>query len=143
MATTDQCIDTLLYRRAQAQGVRYGLAPIQSVLDKLGHPHLKTAAGIHIAGTNGNGSTAHYLESLLISAGCRVAVFSSPHLFSYTERFRVQKQAIDDPLLQDTILKLIANPITEPLTEFELLMVAACLIFSDIPLFFLPFFGYG
>lgn len=70
------------------QGGRLGLEGLQVVLNKLGNPE-KTAKKIHIAGTNGKGSTAAYSAYILASAGYRVGQYSSPAVYRFGERMRV------------------------------------------------------
>ena len=54
----------------------------------LGNPH-KNFTSIHVAGTNGKGSTAHMITSVLMEAGCKVGLYTSPHLKDFTERIRI------------------------------------------------------
>lgn len=79
-------------------GMKLGLENVTEFLDQLGRPQdaYKT---IHIAGTNGKGSTAAMLDSVLRAAGYKVGLFTSPHLVSYRERVKVNgvpitKQAV-------------------------------------------------
>ncbi len=67
---------------------RFSLAPIEALLERLGHPE-RAPRVIHVAGSKGKGSTALLAESILREAGCRVGTFTSPHLERWTERFRV------------------------------------------------------
>ncbi len=70
------------------QGGRLGLEGLQFVLDRLGNPE-KTAKMMHIAGTNGKGSTAAYSAYILASAGYRVGQYSSPAVYRFGERMRI------------------------------------------------------
>ncbi len=67
---------------------RFDLEPIRRLTARLGDPH-RNLSVIHIAGSKGKGSTALYTESLLRASGARVGTFTSPHLSSWTERFRI------------------------------------------------------
>ena len=74
--------------RTLAEREKLGLAPIESLLDRIGAPHRGLAA-IHITGSKGKGSTALYTEALLTAASIRTGTFTSPHLEEWTERIRV------------------------------------------------------
>ena len=69
-------------------GIKLGLKNISSILRELGDPQLKIPA-IHIAGTNGKGSTAAFTESILRAAGYRVGLYTSPHLTHFFVCFGV------------------------------------------------------
>ncbi|MGE5576517.1 MAG: bifunctional folylpolyglutamate synthase/dihydrofolate synthase [Syntrophothermus sp.] len=69
-------------------GMNFGLERICHLLDRLGNPHLKVPV-IHIAGTNGKGSTAASIATVLQAAGYRVGLYTSPHLVRYTERIQI------------------------------------------------------
>jgi dihydrofolate synthase/folylpolyglutamate synthase len=74
-------------------GVRLGLQRMEAALERLGHPERQLRT-IHIAGTNGKGSTAAMLEACLRAAGYRTGLYTSPHLCRFTERIRVHGQEI-------------------------------------------------
>jgi dihydrofolate synthase/folylpolyglutamate synthase len=76
-------------------GIRPGLQCIRRLLSGLGDPH-KDLKIIHIAGTNGKGSTSAMLESVLIEAGYRTGLFTSPHLIRLNERIRISGRDIPD-----------------------------------------------
>ncbi len=73
---------------AQAERQRYRKQRMQALLERLGNPHLAVPA-IHLAGTNGKGSTAAMIASILSHAGLRAGLFTSPHLHSFVERIRL------------------------------------------------------
>jgi dihydrofolate synthase / folylpolyglutamate synthase len=75
-------------------GVKLGLKNITTFLESLGNPHLGFPS-IHIAGTNGKGSTAAILESLLCCAGYKTGLYTSPHLVDFRERIRICGRQID------------------------------------------------
>jgi dihydrofolate synthase/folylpolyglutamate synthase len=79
----------------QHHGIKLGLDNIYTILDRLGNPHDSFRA-IHIAGTNGKGSTSSFMASVLQHAGYRVGLFTSPHLVSFTERIRVNGKKIEE-----------------------------------------------
>ena len=77
----------------QKFGMNLGLERITYLLEKLGNPHLKFKS-IHVAGTNGKGSTCAMIASILKEAGYKVGLYTSPHLFDYTERIKVNGKDI-------------------------------------------------
>ncbi len=85
----DSAVDFLC--RLQKVGIKFGLNRTENLLERLGNPHRRFRA-IHIAGTNGKGSTAAMLSSILTSHGHRVGLYTSPHLVRFTERFRINDQ---------------------------------------------------
>jgi dihydrofolate synthase/folylpolyglutamate synthase len=83
---------------SSAQGARvqkFGLENISALAEALGNPHLAIPC-VHIAGTNGKGSTAAMLESILRDAGFRTGLYTSPHLESINERIRIDGENISD-----------------------------------------------
>lgn len=77
----------------QMYGIKLGLHSITRLLDLLGNPQ-KTLNVIHIAGTNGKGSTAAYLHSMYCRAGYQPGLYTSPHLTDFTERIRIGTRSI-------------------------------------------------
>lgn len=78
---------TYLYN-LQKYGIKFGLASITKLLSALGNPHQKLPC-VHIAGTNGKGSTAAFISSILSEAGYKTGLYTSPHLISFTERIKI------------------------------------------------------
>ena len=72
----------------QRFGIKLGLANITALLKHLGDPHARLQT-IHIAGSNGKGSTAAFLASILAQIGLRVGLYTSPHLSDFRERIRI------------------------------------------------------
>ncbi|MCU0641701.1 MAG: bifunctional folylpolyglutamate synthase/dihydrofolate synthase [Candidatus Margulisbacteria bacterium] len=72
-----------------------GLQRIEQLLDRLGNPQRKLKI-IHVAGTNGKGSTCAMIAAILQAAGYRVGLYTSPHLFKYNERIKINGQDISD-----------------------------------------------
>lgn len=87
-----------------------GLERIQALCDKLGNPEQKLSV-IHVAGTNGKGSSVAMLSSILQAAGYRVGTYTSPHLERYNERFLINGQEItnDDFAKEITLMKKICE----------------------------------
>ncbi len=74
-------------------GIKLGLENTKRLLDYFGNPQLKTPT-VHIAGTNGKGSTAAFVESILRASGYRVGLYTSPHILDFRERIQVNRQLI-------------------------------------------------
>ncbi len=103
------------------------------LLGKLGDPHLRLPPVIHVAGTNGKGSCVAYMRAILQSAGCRVHVYTSPHLVRFNERIVLSGNAIQDADLRRYIHDAKSANGNDPLTFFELITAAAFRAFADIP----------
>ena len=82
------------------KGMKFGVETTRRILDKLGSPDEKLKI-IHIAGTNGKGSTAEYITQILIAAGKRTGTFTSPMVESYFDQFRVNGSNIREELLAE------------------------------------------
>ncbi len=76
-------------------GIKFGLNNISSLMSALDNPH-KSFLSIHVAGTNGKGSTSAIIASILKTAGLKVGLFTSPHIVSFTERIRVNGEEITE-----------------------------------------------
>lgn len=110
-----------------------GLKNMQKYLAATGNPEKKLKYIVHIAGTNGKGSTAAALESILEAHNLHVGLHTSPHLVSYSERFRLNKETIPEDLLikyLDTIHS-IAQEKNLSLSLFEALTITAINYFVD------------
>ncbi len=83
------------FQRVGGDAYKPGLERIESFCCEIGSPHLSYRV-IHIAGTNGKGSTSHMIASVLQSAGYRVGLFTSPHLKDFRERVRINGVMIDE-----------------------------------------------
>ncbi|MUH72116.1 bifunctional tetrahydrofolate synthase/dihydrofolate synthase [Psychrosphaera haliotis] len=89
--------DWLFYLEQQhPTEIELGLSRIQSVADKAKLNHLNAGKTVLVAGTNGKGTTIRFIELALIELGYSVGVFSSPHLFTYNERVRVNGELLAD-----------------------------------------------
>ena len=76
------------------------------ILDDLGNPHQSLPPTIHIAGTNGKGSTIAFLRSMLENNGLLVHSYTSPHLVRFNERIRLNGKLISDNFLYKTLVKV-------------------------------------
>ena len=111
-----------------------GLDRVQQVLSKL-----ELSADFHcpvitVAGTNGKGSCVAMLEAILMAGGYSVGCYTSPHLFAYNERIRIDAASIDDQSLCEAFEQVDQARGDVPLTYFEFGTLAALLIFSQQPL---------
>ncbi len=117
-------------------GMNFGLERISELLRRLGEPHRRIKV-IHVGGTNGKGSTTAILASVLQSSGYRVGTFTSPHLHSYTERFRINGAEIDPNQVAKLITHLCPHIETmvqdgfEHPTEFEVSTALAFCYFAE------------
>jgi dihydrofolate synthase/folylpolyglutamate synthase len=114
------------------QGKRPCLDRISGLLDALGSPQDGLKA-VHIAGTNGKGSTAAMTASVLKAAGYKTGLYTSPHLLRFNERIRVNGKAIEDAELADIVgrIKPLADALPDHPSEFELATAAAFVYFSE------------
>ena len=108
------------------KGMVPGLERVTELLEKMGNPH-KELKFIHIAGTNGKGSTAAMTASILRKAGYRTALYTSPYIYQFGERMQVNGEMIpDDELIEITeYIKPLADTMSETPTEFELITCIA------------------
>ena len=111
--------------------IKLGLERISAILNLLGNPQ-ENLKCIHVAGTNGKGSTCAIIASILKEAGYRVGLYTSPHIFSYTERIKINDENIspkDFAALVFEICEIAQNNDIE-LTEFEILTAVMFKYFS-------------
>ena len=109
------------------QGSHLGLERTEELLERLGNPHHKLKF-VHIAGTNGKGSTAAMLSSVLMKAGYKTGLNTSPYLYKFNERIQVDGVSIADDEIAELVdtIRVEADKMDEPPTEFELV---TCLSF--------------
>ena len=116
-------------------GIKLGLEPIKGLLAELGNPQERYKS-IQVAGTNGKGSTAGFIASILTESGYKVGLYTSPHLLEPTERITLSRKPISQKNFASLITSLI--PVIEkrvagtgvPLTYFEVLTAAAFQYFA-------------
>ena len=115
----------LIHQRAWV-GQKPGLERIRRLLGRLGDPQ-KELKFVHIAGSNGKGSTAAMLASVLTAAGLRTGLYTSPHLWDFRERFQVNSA----PISQGELVELTAQVLdqAEDETEFEMMTAIGMLHF--------------
>jgi len=114
-------------------GDRLGLDRISEVLDRLGRPQDRLPPVLHIAGTNGKGSTVAFLRAALEASGYKIHAFTSPHLVRFNERIRVAGRLVDDETLSGLLTEVLdAGAGIEP-SFFEVATAAALLAFARTP----------
>ena len=115
----------------QKYGIKFGLSSTSNLLARLGNPH-KNLKAVHIAGTNGKGSTAAMLSAMLTRMGVQVGLYTSPHLVRFNERFRINDQDVDDWGIMDVFLRVkdIVDE-REPPTFFEMTTAMALSLFAE------------
>ncbi len=116
-----------LHARA-ARGMVLGLDRITRALADLGDPH-RSLAVVHVAGSNGKGSTCAMVESIARSAGLSVGLYTSPHLCRFAERIRINGAPVADGLFSYALGRALA--LAEELTFFELFTLAAFVAFRQ------------
>ncbi len=110
-----------------------GLNRILRVLKKLGNPQLRLPLTVHVAGTNGKGSTVAYLRAFAEAAGLKAHVYTSPHLVHFRERIVVGSAEITDEALVDVLARVRKANGGKPLSFFEATTAAMFLAFSESP----------
>lgn len=113
-----------MFQRVGASAYKPGLDTVNLLDEKFGTPH-KNYLTIHIAGTNGKGSTAHTLAAILQSAGYRVGLYTSPHLVDFRERIRVNGRMISRDAVVDFVNRYRAMSLECYPSFFELTMTMA------------------
>ena len=106
---------------------------IWRLLDALGRPERRAPPVIHVAGTNGKGSTIAFMRAMLEAAGRSVHVYTSPHLVRFNERFRIAGTLVSDRELATALEQCERANAGEPITVFEIETAAAFLLFSRNP----------
>ncbi|MBM3563606.1 MAG: bifunctional folylpolyglutamate synthase/dihydrofolate synthase [Alphaproteobacteria bacterium] len=113
------------------------LGRTERLLAALGRPDLRLPPIIHVAGTNGKGSTIAFLRAMLEAAGKRVHVYTSPHLLRFNERIRLGAdgggKVVDDERLNAALERCEQANAGEPITFFEITTAAAFLLFAEAP----------
>lgn len=111
------------------RGMEFGLERVREAAERLGGVH-RFNTYVHVAGTNGKGSTAAMFATMARYGGARVGLYTSPHLCRFAERIRVDDQPIDDLLLADSLTEALR--VSEQLTFFEVATLAAFLAFRTL-----------
>ena len=134
-----QPLDELIGRLSalHPERIELGLERMQLLLQRLDHPERKLPPVIHVAGTNGKGSTIAYLRAILEAAGLRVHVYTSPSLVRINERFRLGRPGggvlAGDDELRDALEHCERVNAGAPITIFEIETAAAFWLFAQHP----------
>ena len=105
------------------------LSRAQELADSIGNPE-KRLKFVHIAGTNGKGSTLEYISNALIMSGYRVGQFTSPFILRYNDRIRINGEEISDEALAETAEQVRSCVSDKPYSQFEITMAIAFLWFE-------------
>jgi len=116
--------------RRELFGIKLGLENIAKFLNRIGNPQDHFPA-VHIAGTNGKGSSAVFIESILREAGYKTGIFTSPHLVDYRERIRVGGAQIEKKYIVDFVNKYRHLISRNKITFFETCTALAFSYFAD------------
>ncbi|TWB36875.1 bifunctional folylpolyglutamate synthase/dihydrofolate synthase [Nitrospirillum pindoramense] len=128
-------LDQVLARLGQLHPkvIDLSLDRVKRLLDRLGRPQDRLPPVVHVAGTNGKGSTIAFLRAMLEAAGHRVHVYTSPHLVRFNERVRLAGRLVDDAALVTLLERCEAANQGDPITIFEIITCAAFLAYSEVP----------
>lgn len=110
-------------------GMKPGLERVSALLQTLHNPQEKLQT-VHVAGTNGKGSTAAFLSSIVVTGGYKVGLFTSPHLTSFTERMRINGAEISEEEVTALAEQVVAAA-PEGTTFFEMVTAMAFLHFAE------------
>jgi dihydrofolate synthase/folylpolyglutamate synthase len=131
MSESERILDRLL--SLHPKKIDLSLGRLEALLARMGHPHRALPPVIHVAGTNGKGSTIAFLRAMLEAAGKRVHVYISPHLVRYHERYRLAGQLVSEDQLVDALNDVVRINDGEPITVFEVLTAVGFKLFHDVP----------
>lgn len=138
-ATPSGSLEALLARLSalHPERIELGLERMQRLLARLDHPERALAPVIHVAGTNGKGSTIAYLRAIMEAAGLRVHAYTSPSLVRINERYRLGRRGrgalVSDDELYATLERCERANAREPITIFEIETAAALCLFAQHP----------
>ncbi|HEV2301188.1 MAG TPA: folylpolyglutamate synthase/dihydrofolate synthase family protein [Stellaceae bacterium] len=130
-AGSDRVLERLA--RLHPKRIDLSLGRIERLLGRLGNPEARLPPVIHVAGTNGKGSTVATLRASLEAAGYRVHAYTSPHLVRFHERIRLAGRLIDEAALLALLEESEGANEGEPITYFEITTAAAFLAFARTP----------
>ena len=106
---------------------------LRDLLVKLGHPERRLPPVVHVAGTNGKGSTCAFLRAMAEAAGQRVHVYTSPHLVRFNERIRVAGELVSDEALAAALEHVEQVNAGAAITVFEVITAVAFHLFAQTP----------
>ncbi|WP_317191247.1 folylpolyglutamate synthase/dihydrofolate synthase family protein [Hymenobacter sp. BT523] len=119
-----------MFQRVGAAGIKKGLGNTLVLAEALGNPERRFRS-VHVAGTNGKGSSSHLLAAVLQAAGYKVGLYTSPHLREFTERIRVNGQELEPEYLVEWVAKW--RPLFEQVQPsfFEMCVALAFAYFAE------------
>lgn len=133
MATSDSFLAR--FEQLHPKLIDLSLGRIERLLAKMGHPERALPPVIHVAGTNGKGSTIAFMRAMLEAAGARVHVYTSPHLVRFHERIRIGREGggrfVEEAPLVAAFEAVEAANGGEPITQFEITTAAAFKLFAE------------
>ncbi|MEM8537388.1 MAG: folylpolyglutamate synthase/dihydrofolate synthase family protein [Pseudomonadota bacterium] len=130
-ATSDAILDRMMALHPKV--IDLTLDRVWRLLDAVGTPQDRLPPVIHIAGTNGKGSTQAMIRAGLEAAGARVHAYTSPHLARFHERIRLAGTLISEPALTAVLDRAYQANGPDPITYFEITTVAALMAFAETP----------
>ena len=138
-ASSQKTSDTLLARLLDLhpKKIDLSLGRMHRLLARLGHPEKRLPPVVHIAGTNGKGSTLAFLRAFLQANGHCVNAYTSPHLEYFHERINLVGAPIDEEYLSELLKRCEAANAQAPVTFFEITTAAAFCAFAETPADFL------
>ncbi|WP_245683851.1 bifunctional folylpolyglutamate synthase/dihydrofolate synthase [Vulcanibacillus modesticaldus] len=133
--TKDEAIEWI--HNLKTLGIKPGLSRMEWMLERLGNPERRVKF-LHIAGTNGKGSTASFISNVLRKSGYKVGMFTSPYLIEFTNRIQINGEDISEEHLVEMLNRVI--PLVKELevselgspTEFEVVTTIAILYFASV-----------
>ena len=127
--------ETVLERltRLHPKLIDLSLGRMQRLLAALGNPERHLPPVIHVAGTNGKGSTCAFARAIIEAAGLRAHVYISPHLVRFHERIRLAGRLVSEEALYAALLEVEAANAGAPITFFEITTACALLLFARTP----------
>ena len=131
MRAIEAALDQLT--RLHPRKIDLSLGRMMTILKKLGNPQDKLPPIVHVAGTNGKGSTVAFLRAMTAAEGLASHVYISPHLVKFNERITLAGEPISDGALADVLQRVIAANGDAALTFFEATTAAMFLAFSETP----------
>lgn len=119
-----------MFGRVGPSAARMGLESMQQICERMGHPEMRLQ-GVHVAGTNGKGTTSRLLASVGLEAGYRVGLYTSPHLIRVQERIRVGEKEISDTAILEWMNRYSEAAEELSLTYFEVTTALAFWYFEQ------------
>ncbi len=113
--------------------IDFDLKRLKVLMDKFHNPQDNLNNVVHIAGTNGKGSTATFLKEILEAHSLSVNIYTSPHLINFNERIRINKKLISDKNLIEILEEVELKNNHHPITFFEITTAAAFIAFKRFP----------